>query len=232
MKKIFSALFLLIVVTLFSTCDYSFSEDYYKEIEVTEPNVSLSLINFKENDTLIRAREIQYNYDAPDKNLLYQINFYVDNDVIYQSSKNQSNFPLEIKNLSNGKHNLRIEYIFRLGSESLLDLTGNELVKKEETISFKVNNNVPLEIERIELRDGTIYIHFKPYKLIDELFKTITPTYIIESEYGSTEYNIFENSLYNGAVRDRRSFASKLTYYTRVKNSYTETVSEKNHRNS
>lgn len=226
MKKITCIIACFLVLVLFS-CDYQFSEDYYKKIEIIEPSVSLSLINFKENDTLIKSKEIKYRYNASDKNLLYQIDFSIDNKIIHQSSNKQGNFPLEIKRLSNGNHTLKIEYIFRLGSESLADLTGNELIKKEETVSFFVNNNVPLEIEKLELRDGTIYIHFKPYELEEELFKTIIPTYIVESEYGSIEYNIFENSLYNGAVRDRRSFASKLTYSTRVKNSFTETVSKK-----
>jgi hypothetical protein len=46
MKKAFTKVLLLIVVIIFTTCDYPFSEDYFKEIEVTEPVVSLSLTNF------------------------------------------------------------------------------------------------------------------------------------------------------------------------------------------
>ncbi|WP_339882613.1 hypothetical protein [Polaribacter vadi] len=226
MKKILLKVLLLITAVFFITCDYEFSEDYYKDIEIVEPIVSLSLSNLKENDTLIKAREIHYNYNAPDKNLLYQINFYVDNNVIYQSSKNQSNFPLEIKNLSNGKHNLRIEYIFRLGSESLLDLTGNELVKKEENISFEVNNNIPLEIKEIKIEDGVIRVYFKPYKLIDEISSSTEIFLISESEQGSYSFKLSEYHL-NNNFYDYRNYEPNVTYYTKVKNPYTETISKK-----
>jgi len=227
MKKHSYILLLFSIAILFSKCEYEFANDYYKEIEITQPTVSLSLINLNENDTLIKPRKIEYNYSAPDKNLLYQINFYVDNNAIYHHSNKTGNFTLEIKNLSNGNHILRIEYIFRLGSESLADLAGYELYKKEENISFNVNNNLPLEIEKVEIVNGSIKIHFKPYALENELFKSITPTLIVESEYGTRQYIMHDYFYIDGVYSDRYSFASKLTYSTKVKNSHTQTTSKK-----
>ena len=226
MKKYLNKILTFLAIILFSTCGFEFSEDYFKEITISKPIVSLSLTNLKENDTLIRPREIEYKYNAPDKNLLYQINFYVDSKVIYQSSKKESHFPLEIKSLSNGNHNLKIEYIFRLGSESMADLTGKELYKLEENISFEVNNNVPIEIKEVKIVDGVIRIYFKPYKLIDEISSSTEILLFSESEYGSYVFNINEYHL-NNNFYDYRNFGSTITYYTKVKNSYTETISKK-----
>lgn len=224
MKKKIKKILLLLSIILFTTCDYEFSEDYYKEIVVTEPIVSISLINLKENDTLIKPRQIDYNYEASDKNLLYQINFYLDNKVIYQSSNKVGNFPLEIKNLSNGSHILKIEYIFRLGSESLVDLLGNELVKKEEEVSFEVNNNIPIDIKEIKIIDGSIYVYFEPYILIDDITSSTEISLISESEYGSLSFKLSKYHLINGFY-DYRNFGTNISYHTKVKNTYSETNS-------
>ncbi len=58
MKNKFLSFLSVVVVVLFLSCEYQFSDDYYKEIELVEPSGSLSLINFNNGDTLRDAKKL------------------------------------------------------------------------------------------------------------------------------------------------------------------------------
>ena len=172
MQKILKRiLFPIMVIILFSSCDFEFSEDYYKEIDVSEPNISFSLSNFTDGETLRKPKDIYFNYQASNKNSLYQIDFYVDDNFIESFTNTSDTFFLDITNLSNENHHLRVEYFFKTSSGSLAEITGNEAYHIIEEFTFSVDKNaLPLTINRVENKEGSIFIYFDDYPMWQKLF--------------------------------------------------------------
>jgi hypothetical protein len=227
------------VIILFSSCDFEFSEDYYKEIDVSEPNISFSLSNFTDGETLRKPKDIYFNYQASNRNSLYQIDFYVDDNFIESFTNTSDTFFLDITNLSNENHRLRVEYFFKTSSGSLAEITGNEAYHIIEEFTFSVDKNaLPVTINRVENKEGSIFIYFDDYEEIDEIDKSLTITLNIQTisrpygngnfyEFGySDEVLLTKEDLENGFFKDISSTGLLIEYSTKVQNYYSELVSE------
>lgn len=218
--KIFS----LFILLLSFGCEYEFSDDFFNEIELIEPSGSLSLSNFKDGDTLRDTKNIEYTYSAPDSNRLYEIQFYV-NDILVDNYVEQSigSFSLNIENLANGDHTLRVEYYFKTNSGSLAEVTGVESYVKIEEFSFIVDKTaVALEIDRIEHINGTIFVHFKDYSLIDDIGESLTSTLLIYDELDQLigQLDLTKAVIESGSINDNISLDTNLRYITRIENSF------------
>jgi hypothetical protein len=225
MKKAFTKVLLLIVVIICTTCDYPFSEDYFKEIEVTEPVVSLSLTNFFNGEILTKPKNINYNYLASDKNRLYEIRFYINDYLIKTSEESSGIFFLDVENLENSEYNLKIEYFFKSGTESLAEITGAEVYQIIEEFNFSVDKNAkPINIIEIEHKEGTIFIHFEQYPLIEDIDESIT-AYLLVEENNSQSYryiSLTKEDLLKGYYNDIKATKLNLKYKTRISNYYNE----------
>lgn len=222
MKKKFIFLLLYTTIFLFTTCDYRFSEDFYNEIELTQPSVSLSLTNFTEGETLRGSKNINYNYQAPNKNRLYEIRFFVDDNFVESFTNPSGNFFLDIENLSNENHILRIEYFFKTSSGSLAEITGNESFKIIEEFNFSVDKTIlKLEIDRVEHTNGTIYIYFKPYSLTSFIDESITAKLLVSKNRTLyREIILTKESIENGVYNDVNALSLDLNYRTKIKNDF------------
>lgn len=217
---------LLAIVTSFTTCDYPFSEDYYKEIEIIDPSISFATPNFSEGETLTKPKYIEYSYGS-DNNPLNYINFYVDEQYVDQNSNNSGTFFLDIGNLSEGNHILKIELIISSNTGSLAELTGGEHYIASQDFNFAVNKDAtPLTINSVELTDGSIKVNFNSYELVDEIEHSISPYLIIESDNAYNSIMLSKQDVANGFYIDTNTIGTNIEYKTLIENYYNTIYSE------
>lgn len=226
MKNLYPKLLLLVTIILFSSCEFKFSEDYYNEIEVLDPSISFVLPNFSNGETLINSKYIEYNYSSTN-NPLNLINFYVNNELITQSHIEKDSFFLDISNLSDGNHTLKIELIIRSNTGSLAEITGGESYIASEEFSFIVNKDaIPLIIESVEHVDGSIKVNFTPYELVDEIESSISPYLIIVSDGSYNSIILSKQDVANGYYLDTNTIGIDIEYKTLIENYYNSIYSE------
>lgn len=223
MKKMYLRILLGIFALSLSSCEYPFSDDFFQELEIEDPSFTFQLLNFSDGDVLRSPKAIQYQYNAPAQNSLYEIRFYVNDELVEISAESTGTFFLDISNLSNGEHALKIEYYFRTNSGSIAETLGQESFVVTENYTFEVNKTaVPLEIDRIEHRDGSIFIHFNDYPLVDEIGISVTPTLQIFNQQGFylTDIMLSKEIVQQGFFNDNASLDLNLRYKTVVQNYY------------
>jgi hypothetical protein len=226
MKKIFTPLLLLFVVALFSTCEHKFSEDYYKEIEIIDPSISFITPNFSNGETITKPKYIEYDYSSSNNPLNY-INFYVDGELITQNTNEKDDFFLDIGNLSQGNHTLKIELIINSNTGSLAELTVGEYYIASQDFSFKVNKEAfPLIINSVENTNGSIKVNFTPYELLDEIERSISPYLIIESDGDYNSIILSKQDVANGFYLDTNTIGTNIEYKTLIENYYNSIYSE------
>ncbi|WBX75752.1 hypothetical protein PG911_13970 [Tenacibaculum ovolyticum] len=219
----------LFTLALLLGCEYQFSDDYFKDIELVETSVSFSITNFNDGDVLRAPKNIEYFYSASDRNRLYEIQFFVNDVFIERSSEADGTFFLDLSDLNNGDHTLRVEYYFKTSSGSLAETVGQESFVVVEEFSFQVDKTaIELEIEQVEHRDGSIYIHFKDYSLLDEIDVSITPSILIYNDQGVLLSDIIlsKEIIEQGIFHDNASLDFNLRYKTKIQNYYGATESE------
>ncbi len=225
MKKNIYLLWVLFSFILFSSCEYELSEDFYNDIKVEEPLVSLSLIDFKEGELLRVSKQIEYNYRSSSKNALYEIRFHIDGNEIKTSYEPNGSFFIDIKNLEDGDHKLEIEYFFRTGSGSLAEISGGESYQVKEELNFKVDKTLtPISILDIKHKDGSIYVEWnKP----DNIEKNKEVLLYINDGHTRRTIDLLKNNLINkGKVRDSLTIKFKVKYQIYTKNEFNEKLSE------
>ncbi len=212
-----------VIIVLFLSCEHKFSDDFYKEIETVEPSNSLNLTNFNNGDTLRDAKNIEYNYSAPNSNRFYEIQFYVNDTLVETYTEAVGSFFLAIENLADGDHTLKIKYYFKTNSGSLAEIVGVESFVEVEEFSFTVDKTgIALEMKRVELVDGTIFVHLEDYLLIDEIGETLTPKLLIYDEVNQLigQLDLTKEIIESGVVNDNISLALNLRYIIRIENSF------------
>ncbi len=229
----FAAVFLLV------SCEYEFAEDYFKEIEVLEPSFSFSLTNFNNGETLRKPKNVNFKYLASDRNKLYEIKFYIDGTFSQSFTNSSGTFFLDIEHLSDNNHILKVEYLFKTSSGSLAEISGTEAYQKIEEFNFNVDKKAtPLTINRIENKEGSIFIYFNEYSLVDEIDKSITVflnTSTLSRKYGNGSFFDFgylnqiqltADDIKKGYYKDISTTGLLTKYNTKIQNYYNEKESE------
>ncbi|PWG04076.1 hypothetical protein [Polaribacter aquimarinus] len=221
MKKLFNLLPFLAII-IFSTCGFEFSEDYYKDIVTSKPNVSLSLTNFIDGETIRQSKGIKFNYQASNKNRLYEINFFIDDQLVESFTNSNDTFLLDISNLSDTNHILKVEYFFKTSSGSLAEISGSESYKVIEEFNFSVDKSIlKLEIDRVEHTNGTIYIYFKPYSLTSFIDESISAKLLVSNNRTLyREIILTKESIENGVYNDVNALSLDFNYRTKIKNDF------------
>ncbi|SDR69550.1 hypothetical protein SAMN05216503_0460 [Polaribacter sp. KT25b] len=228
MRKIYSRLLLLASILLFSTCDYNFSEDYFNEIEITDPSISFVLPNFSKDETITKPKYIEYNYSS-DKNPLYYINFYIDAEFVSQNQNEKDTFFLDIENLSEGNHTLKIELTIKSNTGSLAELSGGEYYVAEQDFDFTVNKDAePLIINSVELINGSIKVNFDSYELVNEIESSISPYLNIEADGAYNSIILSKKDIKNGYYLDTNTIGTYIEYKTLIENYYNNVYGEVN----
>lgn len=226
MKKYLSKILPFSVIIFFSTCGFEFSEDYFNEIEIIDPSISFVLPNFSTGEILTKPKYIEYNYSS-ENNPLYYINFYVNDKLITQNQNENDNFFLDISNLSQGTHSLKIELYINSNTGSLAELSGGEYYIASQDFTFEVDKEaIPLNINSVELVDGSIKVNFDSYELVDEIERSISPYLNIENDGNYNSIILTKQDVANGYYIDTNSIGTNIEYKTLIENYYNNVSSE------
>jgi hypothetical protein len=219
---------LLFTVTLFITCDYGFSEDYYKEIELKDPSFSFKFINFNNEEIFRNSKVINYEFKNNIKDEFVVLNFYLNGNRILSSNNYEGQFNINIDNLSEGKHAIKVEINVSTGSGSLVDNIGQEYYQKEESFNFTVDKSIKtIEVSNVEHRNGSIYISWiKPEDLdrYNEINLVIKETFRTRKIPLLAGDSIIKKEVY----RDSLSLKFNIKYSIEAFNNYTEKESSIN----
>ena len=161
MKKLFKLLPFLAII-IFSTCDYQFSEDYYKEIEVKTPTASLALLNFTDGQVYKKSTSINFKYSGNDKHRLDFIQIFIDNKLEIVTNDLSGSFFIDTQKLSEGRHNIKVEYSFSSGTGSLGEISNLEYYYVDEEFSFSIDKSLAdaFPLTQVKIENGTINVYW------------------------------------------------------------------------
>lgn len=112
-----------------SSCTYSPEGEYFEEIEIKTPEVSFSLKDYPETDTIFVFEQTKFDFDIDVGNLsVKQVNIWLGNRVIYNSNNTKGIFWIANENLETGIYELKIETITKSGTGSLADKLEQEIL--------------------------------------------------------------------------------------------------------
>jgi len=220
--------FLLIILTsLFSSCAYEFSEDFYKDIETSIPTATLTLNQFENEITLRAPVNVSYQYNGDNKHRLFEIIIYVDNEQIQYDSDESGTFYIDIDNLDDGEHQLKVEYYFSSGTGSLADVYNLEAYFSTQDYVFFVDKSIgdPPNLTSVQINDGTLYIN---WDLINH--SDFNEAYLIIENENNQQYNqilLSEEDMNSGVYNDNLSLHTELYYSIRLINNYNSSISNK-----
>ncbi len=224
-KKTKNLFLLVLILQLFTNCNYEFSEDYYKEIDQSFPIItSLSLEDFQNNITLYSPLSVVYNYDGNNKHRLYRVSIFIDNNIIKSSSNISNEFYIDTDKLSEGNHILKIEYLFSSGTGSLADVSNLEAYIATEEYNFTIDKSPPnsVVISSAEIVDGTIYIKWEPITN----FNFDSAELSIKSLYNVNEkIQLSKDDLIKQTYNDQINSDNNLKYSIKLTNRYAESIS-------
>lgn len=222
--RITKVLLLTLTVQLFVNCNYEFSEDYFLEIEQSEPNAILRLEEFSNNIILQQPVTVSYEYDGNNISRLFEVRFYIDDTQILSSANNLGDFHIDSDSLSEGSHILKVEYVFSSGTNSLADINNLEVYIKTEQYNFYIDKSPPspVVLKTVEIVDGTIYISWDPIleTNFDEAFLILKSDGIIIKEIKLSNEELSEEQ-YN----DKNSLCNNLNYSIKLVNRYNQSIS-------
>lgn len=228
MKKIFSALCLLTIVTLFSTCDYGFSEDYYNSIEIINPEYNLSVSNFTNDEIMRDSKYINFNYSSITNNPLYTISFLIDETLVLKSGQNENRVYVNISNLADGNHTIKILIVLKSNTGSMSDIFGLETFEFSESFNFTVDKSLAIvEVAKVEHKDGSIYISWNEPEDIG-IYSEIN--LLIKESYRTTRVPLLESDslIKKGVFRDSLSLKFNMQYSIEAFNNFNQIVSPVN----
>ena len=219
MKKIINKILPFIAVVLFSSCAFEFSDDFYKEIKIEAPTASLSLLNFTDGEVYKKSTSINFEYAGNDKHRLFLIQIFLNGQIVVVTNDFSGSFLIDAQKLSEGKHNIKVEYSFSSGTGSLADINNLENYYVVEEFSFSIDKSLAdaFPISNVKIEDGTINVYWE-----DIRNKNFDKAYLITKYDGSytKEILLTDDILSTKKYNDNQNTNGKLSYQIRVVNSF------------
>lgn len=217
----------LILISVLTSCTFEFSEDYYKEIEITPPTAILTLSAFENNMTLSQPVNVNYLYNGDNKHRLYQIIVSIDKQEIHRDSYENGSFYIDVDNLDEGIHKLKVEYYFSSGTGSLADIANMEAYVVTQEYTFSVDKSVgdaPNMLD-VEILNGTLFISWDA-----SIHSNFNEAYLIIENGKNQQLDqrlLTYDELNSGIYNDKISVTNSLKYSIMLMNNYTSSISNK-----
>lgn len=218
MKNNFYHYILLSFLIVISSCQYDLSEDFYKNIDKTTPSVNIDFVDFYPNKVFKKYTDVEYNF-TNSKHKLYQIDFFIDDSKTFTSNSKNGNFPIDVFNLEEGEHSLKVEYYISSGTNSLADINDSEVYKVFEEFSFFIDKSIaePFAVNKVEILNGSLFISW------DEVKDTnFNEAYIVieKNGYYDSEYLLNQETIDGKIYNDTINTSGELTYYIKLTNDF------------
>ena len=212
------------ILLLATSCTYNFSEDYFNEIQINDPSVSIALNGFTPGEETSSSKLVQYVITGPGSE--FEMIVKIDEVEIYRSQESTGEFYLFVDDLADGEHKLAIEYLFPTNSGSLADSLGGEYFIGGATYDFTVDKSLAnsFGIASINIVQGSIYITLNPIvnNNFDEAYL------LIKNEFGFVleERLISQADLTDLEIHDAQTVIYNPSYAIKIKNSFVEDTSD------
>ena len=206
-------------------CTYDFSEDYYKEIDLKDPNVNIVLTGFSNGEETSSSKMVKYALSGVG-NGDFEMVVTVDGTEIFWSQERTGEFFLAVDELEDGQHKLSIDFGFPTNSGSLASSLGGEYYTATAEYGFTVDKTLAnsFGIKSVEIVEGSIVIKLNPVtdNNFDEAFL------LIQNEGGQVveERPLTEQEMTTREIRDLQTVDYNPGYAIKVKNAFVEDVSE------
>jgi len=218
----------LLLFSLFLSCTFEFSEDFFVEIEQTEPNALFTVFEVEDNMVITQPITARYAFNGNGRHRLYSVNISIDNQGILGTSAESGEFEINPDDLSEGEHQLTLRYQYSSGTRSLADLNDLERLEESLNFTFTVDKSVPqpVNLTGVEVIDGTIFINWEAPEnnIVQEACLNI---------HRPGEFNPFTiipidpETINNLIYNDTQSTELELEYSISLKNRYGESESER-----
>ena len=193
-------LFIYIPLLVFTSCEYSTNEIYYREVNNDVPVPTITLNTNLNSDTIIVYGTPRVNFNIQlDRNKIMATDLFV-NDIKHENveSDTQGRYSFPIYSLQEGINKLKTVLYISTQTGSIADKTGNEafVETKEWVIIFSADKPHCTS----EVVDGRLKLTWTPYKNIGSRKYYITHYW--DTVLDSTSNNWYIDSTYVGYPRD------------------------------
>jgi len=226
MKKsiINSLLGLLCLLTL--SCDFEFADDSFHELEKVEPQALFGLEKLRDNMLLQEPVKVSYIYSGNGVHRLLQMTITLNDKILVSGTATKGSFLIDPYKLGEGKYELKVEYTFSSGTNSMADKNNLEGYVANKSYRFIVAD---LPSETIVLNepmivDGSVHLSWDP-KLAKNLQKAKLSIKMYDTLLEEVEMD--KDDLLSGLYVDKKNVGSKLIYKLRTTSIY-EKVLETN----
>ena len=225
MNTVVRATLFVAVWLVVSSCTYDFSEDYFNDMTLKEPNVNVVLTGFTNGEETGSSKLVKYALVGVGNGELEMI-VSVDGTEVYWSQERTGEFYLAIDDLEDGQHKMTIEFGFPTNSGSLASKLGGEYFTGYAEYGFAVDRTLASSfgIESVKLVEGTIYIKLNP--VTDENFEEAYLVVQNEEGYVVEERLISQEDLTDLEIHDSETVIYNPSYAVKVKNPFVENTSE------
>jgi hypothetical protein len=223
-KSFIKTVFFFFIALFFTHCSYTYSEDYFNDVELPSPDINISLLGFTNGEVLNESRLVNYSITGSGGNL-GDVLVEIDDDVIFNSSSRLGQFAIDVDRLENGNHELIISFEFPTNSGSLADSLQAELFSGTVTYSFTVDKSLAdsFGIASVDIIQGSIFINLNP--ITDTNFDE---AFLLIKKNGSVveELLISQQQVNDLQIHDSETFFYNPEYAIKVKNTFEEKISD------
>jgi hypothetical protein len=97
-KSFIKTVFFFFIALFFTHCSYTYSEDYFNDVELPSPDINISLLGFTNGEVLNESRLVNYSITGSGGNL-GDVLVEIDDDVIFNSSSRLGQFAIDVDRL-------------------------------------------------------------------------------------------------------------------------------------
>lgn len=207
--KILRYIFPLLIITLFSACDYQFSDDNFVDLDEPSSSHSFDLNLTPESDTIIVYEKTDFSFDVNSYGVdIWETDFQFGTKT-WTNYNEQGSFSLYPSDYNSGTYQLTMTVYSKSGTGSIADYFGYEGYIAQKTWTVIVDNEIPspIKVTRSITEDGYMkYTWDKPNKY---RFKNYIVNFFSEYSYRNNDYytariisdynqNYFIDSLFYG----------------------------------
>jgi hypothetical protein len=210
MKHIsFNIFFAILLVFLFTSCEYEPKGEYYKDIKPPDSAIIQIALNPQKTSYVISGVTNFSCTAFTFGHQLYSVKFYIDSIEINESADYSSGFIIDSRNYPDGIHILTIVVTTGSSTGSIADIIGAEGFIYSQSWNLIVDNSppVPVQITGINDAGGLLKIEWNKYSKGNfsryEVLKTINYTSNVTKTYSmafidNMDRNFFYDSSYMG----------------------------------
>lgn len=217
-----------LLFSLFSSCSFQFSDDYFVELEQPESSALLTVSLLEDNMIVSQPIMSSYVFNGNNKHRLYSVNITIDNRGILGSSNTSDSFEINPDPLSEGEHEVAIKFQYSSGSRSLADQ--NDFERYESILRYTIivdkSSPKPVSILGVEVIDGSIFLNWNSVE--DNIFQEAHLNVYPPNDYSALRKIELDQEIINSLqFNDTISTDLIMDFSITLKNRYGETESER-----